>query len=126
MKTAELTGPLLDYWVAKAEGLHIDGMRPECVVGVTPNRFVYRPTGNWSQGGPIIERERIAIVCCRIYHQKNDGEYWDAYYDGRYNGPDGQVNGKGDVSEGPTPLIAAMRAYVASVYGDTVPDDPAA
>ena len=59
----------------------------------------------WAQGGPIIERERIQIT---------PDEYkgtWTAY----------MTNG-GEPYEGigPTPLIAAMRCYVAFKLGDDV------
>lgn len=58
---------------------------------------------NWSQGGPIIEREGINIGC------HLDGAEWVARnYWGEYE------------SIGPTPLIAAMRCFVASRLGDEV------
>lgn len=138
MKTAELTGTSLDYWVARADG-YVARSVPvrdgeQLIVETIEGNFVgyigsgylprYAPSIDWAQGGPIVERERIAIVCNRPYSHTNESAYWDAYYDGRYSGPDGQVNCKGDISEGPTPLIAAMRAFVASKYGDTVSDPP--
>ena len=54
-----------------------------------------------AEGGPIIERERIDVL---YEHDLR----WIA------------VPQKGIESYGPTPLIAAMRCYVASVLGDTV------
>jgi hypothetical protein len=54
MKTAELTGALLDYWVARALG-----MTHEQADFVVP---AHSYSTNWSHGGPIIERERIMIV----------------------------------------------------------------
>jgi hypothetical protein len=71
-----------------------------------------RYSTNWSQGGPIIEREGIGTaqaengsdwVAMRRYTFQRDDAYWD----------------------GPTPLVAAMRCYVASKLGDSV-DIPAA
>jgi hypothetical protein len=56
---------------------------------------------NWAQGGPIIERERIEV---RPY----DGVKWIA--------TDNLTNH----TVGPTPLIAAMRCYVASKLGDDI------
>ena len=60
---------------------------------------------NWAQGGPIIERERIEIEWT--------GEDWmgTMRHDEEFFGP--------------TPLIAAMRCYVASQLGDEVdiPDE---
>jgi hypothetical protein len=60
----------------------------------------YSPSTNWAQGGPIIEREGITLT-----HQQTQ---WAAQTDD-------------DVfAYGPTPLIAAMRCYVASKLGDEV------
>ena len=66
----------------------------------------YQPSTNWAQGGPIIERERIEIVF--------NGEGWDAYDPLRHI-----------PEEGSTPLIAAMRCYVAATLGADVevPDE---
>ena len=75
---------------------------------------------DWAHGSPIIEEERIAIVCSRPRFDTNDGALWDAYFDARYTGPDGQVECDGEITEGPTPLIAAMRAFVAAKLGDEV------
>ena len=57
-------------------------------------------SADWAQGGPIIERERIEL--------EHDGFQWWA-----------RIRADEDFS-GPTPLIAAMRCYVASVLGDEV------
>ena len=62
---------------------------------------------NWAQGGPIIEQERISVEPCFDWQ-------WVA---------------TGNLSmfeeEGPTPLIAAMRCFVACKLGDEVevPDE---
>jgi hypothetical protein len=56
---------------------------------------------NWAQGGPIIERENIELGRTQTE--------WRAQ---RVDFP--------CVAYGPTPLIAAMRCYVASKLGDTV------
>ena len=50
---------------------------------------------DWQQGGPIIEREKMGVF------PTHDG--WAA-----------------GMQSGPTPLIAAMRCYVASQLGDEV------
>lgn len=69
----------------------------------------FHPSTNWAQGGPIIERERISVG--------TDENEWSADIT---VGPTGFVRGFG-----PTPLIAAMRCYVASKLGDEVeiPDE---
>lgn len=58
---------------------------------------------NWEYGGPIIEREGICL------HRYKDGSGWSATY-----------SAQDPESYAPTPLIAAMRCYVASKLGDEV------
>lgn len=126
MKTSELIGPALDWAVAKALGHQLardallDGstMRGWWISGLAadPNKWMhlsnYPPSTNWSQGGPIVEKESISIV------RQGDGPEWVAsVYD--YEADDWHLH-----TEGPTPLIAAMRCYVASKLGDEV-DIPA-
>ena len=106
MKTSKLIGPALDWAVAKCLGLQIKFMSPGSVHAADHDYFGswgwhYFCCTTWSQGGPIIEREKISVV------EGMDDE-WQAgkrpfkfYY-------------------GPTPLIAAMRCYVASKLGDEV------
>jgi hypothetical protein len=89
MKTSELNDAALDYAVGKAEGLShwLHG------------RVLY--SNDWSEGGPIIERERITIDA------GEHGRLWAARK-GVYE------------TVGPTPLVAAMRCYVVSKFGDQV------
>ncbi|GAQ30277.1 hypothetical protein SAMD00023378_3960 [Ralstonia sp. NT80] len=121
MKVAELEGPLLDYWVARAEG---EVLAP-AHAAPDPNSGTYwlkigrfasvKPcpqySSRWSDGGPIIEREQIATVSADFG--------WDAIVYGLVcaGGIEGSATGQGD-----RPLIAAMRAYVASKFGEEVPD----
>lgn len=101
MKTSELTGPALDWAVAKCE-------YPEQPIN-TALGFPYlvfghfKPSTDWSQGGPIIEREGIRL------HRGVTGQWWA--------GPEADPRRPVD---GPTPLIAAMRCCVASRLGDTI------
>jgi hypothetical protein len=99
IKTSELTGAALDWAVAKCEG-HTDG---KDFAWYYDRRNTFNFSTNWAQGGPIIEREKITL---RIW---DDEDYVHAYID----------TGK-DWFEGPTPLIAAMRCYVASKLGDNI------
>ena len=94
MKTSELTGAALDWAVVKADGV-------EDIDFVWPRLRNYSPSTDWAQGGPIIEREKIDV------DYWPDGGYWQATSD-TYD------------SFGPTPLIAAMRCFVASRLGDEV------
>ena len=128
-KTSELSGALLDAAVAKALGMayeidlrkllgYSESMTHFTDVPACKTEYGYfEPSTSWEQGGPIIERERIAIVCSRPRFDTNDGRRWDAYFDGRYTGPDGQVDCNGDISEGATPLVAAMRSFVTAKLG---------
>lgn len=104
MKTSELTGAALDWAVAKCEGLLAFGWEDDMgllrIVLESRDTEYYVPTINWSQGGPIIEREKITAEWT--------GENWMAYI--RHD----------DEFFGPTPLIAAMRCYVANKLGDEV------
>ena len=59
-KTADLTGPALDWAVASIEGF-VQADDPAWERGYEPFAFCT----DWSQGGPIIEREGIAIDCIR-------------------------------------------------------------
>ena len=120
MKTSELTGAALDWAVAKCEGpnsvaacYYDEDDLPMCR-DEAPH-MEWRPSTNPSQAYPIIYREHIACMF--------DGAEWCA-------GICEQVNSGGDpvfstrLYSGPTPLIAAMRCYVASQLGDEV-DVPA-
>jgi len=97
MKTSELTGEALDRAVGKAMKLQ-DPYWHE-------GRCAWFST-DWAEGGPIIERQSISI--CDL----ENGE-WRAQLDSKGCGPYCR-------HYGPTPLIAAMRCYVAFVLGDEV------
>lgn len=108
MNPAELTGAQLDYWVAKAEGF----MRPRiegdaCVVDL-PDGHPFAPSFDWNIGGPIIEREKLLIQ-----PKLENGDWYGTWRSVCLNW-DGRTHA--DVT-GPTPLIAAMRCYVASTIG---------
>lgn len=106
MKTSELTGAALDWAVAKSTGRYV-GVANGYVcfdTGDGEGFNVFTPSTDWAQGGPIIEREAM----CISRTNKTREEPWAAYIDGYY------------WIDGPTPLIAAMRCYVASKLGDDV------
>ena len=102
MKTAKLTGPALDWAVAMCEGV---AQGDDLDIGFMLERG-YTPSTNWAQGGPIIEREEIALAT---------GYNWEATKEIEHRGEADYC-----IQHGPTPLIAAMRCYVASKLGDTV------
>ena len=101
-KTSELEGAALDWAVASLE----------CDSGWLARHLHLLPTmpfsTDWSQAGQIIERERIVI--------EPTTSVFEAYVLVRENR---QVS-KGYAQHGPTPLIAAMRTFVASRLGDEV------
>lgn len=66
---------------------------------------------DWSLGGPIIARERIDVTVA--------GDFWDGKIVG-WRGTEEDGVAFDTLASGPTPLIAAMRAYVASKFGETV------
>jgi hypothetical protein len=112
IKVSELQGNALDYAVAQIElGINlIDTWHPAY-------------STNWAYGGPIIEREE---VCIWKSPEPEKGKWASA-------GPQwmdldvesAEFIALPDPWHGPTPLIAAMRCYVASKVGDTIeiPDE---
>jgi hypothetical protein len=116
-KVAELEGALLDAAVAKAEGARVLPGRIEWPGEIQMvSMGGYRPGEDWFDGGPIIERERLVLG-----PTDKLGE-WIAYADGATITDWGSdtITGSSTYGTGPTPLVAAMRAYVASKFGATV------
>lgn len=106
MKVSELTGAALDWAVAKCEG--------NLPKGYSFDRARHGYSCNWAQGGPIIEREKIGVWWAALV-ALNDGEELG----GHWYAERGYLEGN-HVRVGPTPLIAAMRCFVASCLGDEV------
>lgn len=109
MKTSELTGAALDWMVAKC--------LPDDEYLFDPHPYLpdengqpdyFEPSTNWAQGGPIIEREGINLD----NYAKNPR--WSAWT------PAPERDSGEAQAYGVTPLIAAMRCYVASKLGDEV------
>lgn len=143
MKTSGLIGPALDWAVAKCEGfevmlfddlwranaqikgylaadveehlgwqpqrgryvivelrqLQLDQRNPDVLTPTRCAKDIPDYSTDWSQGGPIIEREGIDLMKVGVKQWRADC---------------------GPARYGPTPLIAAMRCYVASKLGDEV------
>lgn len=93
LKTSELNGAALDWAVAKSTGMTMD-------VALT-GHYTYKPSTDWTEGGPIIDREKITWdgMAARIFVPERNCSI--CVY-------------------GPTHLIAAMRCYVASQLGNEV------
>ena len=110
-KISELEGRALDWAVAKANGL--DFYQPD--YGPSEPEF----STDWAQGGPIIERDLITV----------EAQFKSAGYEcplGQWYWVATMLDACGDMdtdtvdTPGPTPLVAAMRCYVASKLGNTV------
>ena len=116
MKTSELIDLALDWAVTSIN--NPDALRygvadwREQRRSTTKNgEFLHRYHQSWSQGGPIIEREKLELE----YYAENDE--WRSQV--MYIAPNGSVFV--DTSKyGTTPLVAAMRCYVASKLGDEI------
>lgn len=135
MKVSDLTGALLNYWVARAEGRKLE-QRPvplgapgemEWFVSNDTGDFMfelahYGPSTNWAAGGPLLEREKIAVWaaedCWLAIPPMTEGM---SYYDHKLGVLDSD---RYQAIEGPTPLVAGLRAYLTSYYGEQVPDEP--
>ena len=116
IKVSTASGPVLDWMVAKLVGKsYVKGDTDYAPDGRIYQRGTAQPTGphystDWAQGGPIIEREKISIrqwtnvPIVHAYMPVDDAEW---------------------ASDGASPLIAAMRCFVASKLGEEVevPDE---
>lgn len=130
VKVFEAQGAALDWLVAKCEG-HLpeyhrnytvaeerDGIRWYTISIETlyhregrDFRPKYSPSSDWSQGGPIIEQNLIQLHT--LFHIDSGKVGWFCEMP------------PGFVGRGYTPLVAAMRCYVASKMGEEVevPDE---
>lgn len=127
VKTSELSGIALDYTVAICEGIPEKDLffqkwggslyrRNKDEDGRLDGTYTTGPallfSRKWEAGGLIIERELITVLW-------NGAQWIGSKYNVRV---DGEYEFQ---SVGHTPLIAAMRCYVASKLGDEVeiPDE---
>lgn len=114
-KTSELTGALLDYWVARAEGcqdaeivggvcLYVHHEEPGDDGWWTP----YEPSTDWAQCGPLIEKYKlIAEPSNYLMHGAWYAQAWQQDDTGMY---------------GATTQEAICRAVVRAAFGDDVPE----
>ncbi|WP_025915485.1 phage protein NinX family protein [Herminiimonas sp. CN] len=110
-KTSELVGAALDWAVAKA-------LDTEPGWDAVNSKAVLLPySTDWALSGPLIEREDISF---RKYHRPDSAAH-GTYYAMTCRKSGATIVWHKDRSfRGPTPLIAAMRCYVASKLGDEV------
>ena len=129
VKTSELTGAALDWAVALADGWEPDRLRDGqlrikdgnnfryAVAGCSPRvnpEYRYSPSTIWGQCGPLILKYQPALI--PEAHDGAEGtEYSEKWYANiYYNGGDEYTTEPCD-----SPLIAACRAIVATMFGDT-------
>ena len=114
INTTDATETQLDWLVAKCEGkngvLHDDGITRCIVIAAASGVYkgTYKPTVNWAQGGPIIDRLGMGFLVNHNEHCPS-GFRVIAFASGLHFG-----------LAGPNHLVAAKRCYVASKLGDTV------
>lgn len=103
IKVSEATDEQIDWLVTSIQF----GLEPFVKQWVleehTQGAYADKYSTEWMLAGPIVDREKIATYC-------DEDEDWAAR---------GYLN-EGGIYFGPTPLIAAMRCYIASHRGDTV------
>ncbi|MEX3764496.1 phage protein NinX family protein [Paraburkholderia phenoliruptrix] len=131
MKVSQLTGVLLDYWAARADGqtakilragekLNRVRLNEDTCATLTPGYTDWwQPhyACTWFTAGPIVEREHLVVWPYRIldWQDRANGVPQD-FAAKRIGMPEPEATG-------PSYLIAAMRCFVASRFGDTVPDE---
>lgn len=117
MKTSELSGAALDWAVAKCEfnGCEDwDGTLRGVDVVSDMQGSTFNPSTDWALGGVIIEREKMGVwFCDSVIDAETDEVIRELHWYAEAEGGD-------HVQTGTTPLIAAMRCYVASKLGDEV------
>lgn len=108
MKTSELQGAQLDYWVARAEGVPAEKLEISegAVWSESPSglwgELCYQ---DWAQGGPLIDKYGFDLSL-----DEGNGAWCAA--SGNTPRP----------AMGSTPLQAVCRAVVRAVFGDEVPN----
>lgn len=111
MKVADLTNRELDLLVAKLENVQIkEDDQHRLLLGSGDGMVVeWAPSRNWTQGGPILERERIVVGPWK-------GSRWAASTEA-FPESSNEVDAFGD-----SYLDAGMRCYLVSALGTEIPD----
>ena len=144
MKTNELTGTALDWAVELAKGTswsdkgYFVFKNPDGTTRAVSSRPEWCYSTAWAQGGPIIERANVTIIRAdddyevaakgftttkRIPQWFAECSQWTGHstttsYEGENMEPTFMISEDGYY--GTTPLIAAMRCFVASKLGEEV------
>lgn len=119
IKTATLTGALLDYYVARAEGVPAEQLEIRQVQRSDKHHCVHIPHAfaavvvdyyDWHQCGPLVAKHRPCLEPCWP-----DGGWYVRAKDKPCDG---------DQVYGTTPQEAICRAVVRAAFGDEVEDAP--
>jgi hypothetical protein len=108
IRVSELTGAQLDYWTGKADKVNVAIRNGECTENLPlKGRMIshfrsYRPSEDWSQGGPLQEKHKINV-------QYDEDWHWMAHR-----------NTSWVFLQACTPLEAICRAVVRAAFGDEV------
>lgn len=119
MKTAQLDGTALDYWIAR--GLHdfireihfTDGGQTLAIRGNDRGRAWdgrFLPSTSWEAASVVLER------ACKL--EMDDHGRGEVVCRARFGADGDEVEGKG-----PTLRIALLRAFLQHAFGDEVDDD---
>jgi hypothetical protein len=128
MKTSELSGAMLDYWTARAEGTPANRV---CFTRMAPDAAsvctkiveggyggelaqFYRPSTDWAECGPLIGKWAVSL---RDPYEALREEQWEAHITTR-----DEDCAYSNFGHAPTPQQAICRAVVKSVFGDEVPE----
>jgi hypothetical protein len=126
-RVCDLEGELLDAAVAMIEGIELLHRAEPIIAEHYPSAWYediwrgWSACRDWRIGGPIIERERIDLAGPDTLSEesRSSRSEWRARIWGTLQTRDQGGNDEA-TTYGPTPLIAAMRAYVASKLGEEV------
>jgi hypothetical protein len=112
IKTSELSGKALDWAVAKCRGATDEWRQygpffwdDVACIRVDGHDIDYCPSDMWMLGGPIVEQEKLNLT---------------ASVEGNWIANLSEDFEMLHIATGDTPLIAAMRCYVASKMGEYV------
>ena len=110
VEVKDLIGQALDFWVCLCLG--------QPGVDIMALRRPTRYSSNWNVGGPLIQAQNIAITPMPPAMTEWAGVWPRPAKASKLILPQSVQNGPPRVGmHGPTPLIAAMRAFVAGVAG---------
>jgi hypothetical protein len=124
IKTSEAMPPVLDWLVAECEGYNVKNVAQfKMIHEGHPNHHLHF-SADWSQGGPIIEREDIDVARYHPVDYRDGHKEFAAKLAFVKRHPSRDAYWYAGM-RGPTPLIAGMRCFVASKLGDEVevPDE---